>query len=69
MFAGKDLRVNFGHCVAAHKVVFFNLSLAALKKLPVLSFEPSNRCSRDAIFPDFSGLPDYHKSKLTMKNL
>ena len=25
--------------------------------------------SRDAIFPDFSGIPDFHKSKLSMKNL
>ena len=24
---------------------------------------------RDAIFPDFSGFPDFHKSKLSMKNL
>ena len=23
---------------------------------------------RDAIFPDFSGIPDFHKSKLSMKN-
>ena len=26
-------------------------------------------CTRDAIFPDFSGIPDFHKSKLSMKNL
>ena len=26
-------------------------------------------CNRDAIFPDFSGFPDFHKSKLLMKNL
>ena len=24
---------------------------------------------RDAIFPDFSGITDFHKSKLSMKNL
>ena len=24
---------------------------------------------RDAIFPDFSGFPDFHKSKLSMKKL
>ena len=24
---------------------------------------------RDAIFPDFSGIPDFHKSKLSMKKL
>ena len=24
---------------------------------------------RDAIFPDFSGIPDFHKSKLSIKNL
>ena len=24
---------------------------------------------RYAIFPDFSGIPDFHKSKLSMKNL
>ena len=24
---------------------------------------------RDAIFPHFSGIPDFHKSKLSMKNL
>ena len=24
---------------------------------------------RDAIFPDFSGFPDFHRSKLSMKNL
>ena len=24
---------------------------------------------RDAIFPDFSGIPDFHKSKLSKKNL
>ena len=23
---------------------------------------------RDAIFPDFSGIPGFHKSKLSMKN-
>ena len=25
--------------------------------------------TRDATFPDFSGIPDFHKSKLSMKNL
>ena len=25
--------------------------------------------SRDAIFRDFSGIPSFHKSKLSMKNL
>ena len=29
----------------------------------------SNTVIRDAIFPDFSGIPDFHKSKLSMKNL
>ena len=24
---------------------------------------------RDAIFPDFSGIPDFHKSKMSMKSL
>ena len=40
-----------------------------------LADETGNYCgsqegkSRDAIFPDFSGIPDFHQSKLSMKNL
>ena len=28
-----------------------------------------NVYNRDAIFPDFSGIPDFHKSKLSIKNI
>ena len=30
---------------------------------------PCGSIFRDPIFPDFSGIPDFHKSKLSMKTL
>ena len=34
-----------------------------------LELPPDLVSSRDAIFPYFSGIPDFHKSKLSVKNL